>query len=47
MENTIQDLKKKLKVPGTHHVQFSELTMLQQEKEEIYQDLMDFKGKIL
>ena len=36
-----------LKVPRAHHVILSELTVLQQENEENYQELMDFKGKIL
>ena len=44
-ENTIQALKKKLKVPGTQHVQLSELTVLQKEKEKIHQDLMDLREK--
>ena len=46
-EKTIQVLKKILKVLGMQHVQLSELTVLQQEKDKIYQELMDFKGKML
>ena len=46
-ENTIQMLKQKLKVPGAQHVQYSELTVLQQEKEKIHQEMMDYKGKML
>ena len=40
-------LKKKLKVPGTKHVQSSELTILEQEKGKIHQELMDYKGRML
>ena len=46
-EKTIKFLKKKLKVPGVQHIQLSELTVLQQEKDKIYQELMEFKGKML
>ena len=46
-EKTIQVLKKKLKVTGTQHIQLYELTVLQQEKDKIYQELMEFKGKML
>ena len=46
-KKSIQVLKKKLKVPGTQQVQLYELTVLQQEKDQIYQELMEFKGKIL
>ena len=46
-EKTIQFLQKKLKVPVAQHVQLSKLTVLQQEKDKIYQELMEFKGKML
>ena len=46
-DNTIQVLKNKLKVPNTEHVQSSELFSLQEEKEKVYQELMDYKGKLL
>jgi len=46
-DNTIQVLKKKLKVPNVEHVQSSELFTLQEEKEKIYQEMMDYKGKSL
>ena len=46
-DNTIQVLKKKLKVPNTKHVQSSELFALQEEKEKVYQEMMDYKGKSL
>ena len=40
-------LKKKLEVSGAQHVQYYELTMLQQQKEKIHQEMMDYKGKML
>ena len=46
-DNTIQVLKKKLKVPNTQHVQSSELIALQEEKEKVYQEMMEYKGKLL
>ena len=46
-DNTIQLLKKKLKVPNTQHVQYLELIALQEEKEKIYQEMMEYKGKLL
>ena len=46
-DNTIQVLKKKLKVPNTQHVQYSELMIIQEEKEKVYQEMMDYKGKWL
>ena len=44
-DNTIQVLKKKLKVPNAEHVHSSELFTLQEEKEKVYQEMMDYKGK--
>ena len=35
-DNTIQVLKKKLKVPNAEHVQYSELFALKEEKEKVY-----------
>ena len=46
-DNTIQLLKKKLKVPNTQHVHSSELIALQEEKEKVYQEMMEYKGKLL
>ena len=46
-DNTIQVLNKKLKVPNAEHAQSSELLTLQEEKEKIYQEMMDYKGKSL
>ena len=46
-DNTIQVLKKKLKVSNAEHVQFSELFALQEEKEKVYQEMMDYEGKSL
>ena len=46
-DNTIQVLKKKLKVHNVEHVQSSELFTLQEEKEKVYQEMMDYKGKSL
>ena len=44
-DNTIQVLKKKLKFPNAEHVQSSELFTFQEEKEKVYQEMMDYKGK--
>jgi len=44
-DNTIQVLKKKLKVPNAEHVHTLKLFKLQEEKEKIYQEMMDYKGK--
>ena len=41
-DNTIQVLKKKLKVPNAEHAQSSKLFTLQEEKEKIYQEMMDY-----
>ena len=46
-ENTIQVLKKNIKVKRVQHVQLSELMVLQQEKEKIPQEMMDYKHKVL
>ena len=46
-DNTIQVLKKKLKVPNAEHVQYLELFTLQEEKQKFYQEMMDYKGKSL
>ena len=46
-DNTIQVLKKKLKVPNAEHVQSSELFAFQEEKQKVYQEMMDYKGKSL
>ena len=40
-------LKKKLKVPNIEHVQSSKLFALQEEKEKVYQEMMDYNGKLL
>ena len=40
-------LKKKLRVPNAEHVQSLELFALQEEKEKVYQEMMDYKGKSL
>ena len=44
-DNAFQVLKKKMKIPSTEHVQSSELLALQEEKDRIHQDMMDYKGK--
>ena len=46
-DNTIQVLEKNLKVPNTEHVQYSELFTVHEEKEKVYQEMMDYKGKLL
>ena len=45
--NTIQVLKKKLKIPNNEHAQSTELFTLQEEKDKFYQEMMDYKGKSL
>ena len=46
-DNTIQVLKKKLKIPNAEHAHFPELFTLQEEKDKFYQEMMDYKGKSL
>ena len=43
-DNALQVLKKRLKIPSTEHVQSSELLALQEEKDRIHQDMMEYKG---
>ena len=45
--NTIQVLKKKLKIPNSQHAQSPELLALQEERDKVYQEMMDYKGKKL
>ena len=45
--NTIQVLKKKLKIPSSEHAQSSELLALQEEKDKVYQEMMEYKGKTM
>ena len=40
-DNTIHVLKKKLKIPNTEHAQSPELFTLQEEKDKVYQEMMD------
>ena len=44
-DNTIQVLKKKLKIPSSEHAQSLELLALQEEKDKIHQEMMEYKGK--
>ena len=46
-DNVHQVLKKRLKIPSTEHVQSSELLPLQEEKDRIHQDMMEYKGKTI
>ena len=46
-DNTIQVLKKSLKIPNSEHAQSPELLALQEEKDKVYQEMMEFKGKIV
>ena len=46
-ENTIQLLKKKLKIPATQLNQTSELTVLEKEKDSLSQELNDRMEKLL
>ena len=44
-DNALQVLKKRLKIPGSKHVQSSELLALQEEKDKMHQEMMEHKGK--
>ena len=44
-DNTIQVLKKKLKIHNSEHAQSSKLLALQEEKDNAYQEMMEYKGK--
>ena len=44
-DNALQVLKKKLKIPGAEHFQSSELLALQEEKDKVHQEMMEYKGK--
>ena len=44
-DNALQVLKKRLKIPGSEHVQSSELLALQEEKDKIHQEMMEHKGR--
>ena len=44
-DNVLQVLKKKLKIPGSEHVQSAKLLALQEEKDKIHQEMMEYKGK--
>lgn len=46
-ENTIQSLKKKLKIPISDHPQMEELLTLQKEKYYFQQEVLNSKAKIL
>ena len=46
-DNALQVLKKKLKIPGSEHVQSSELLALQEEKDKIHQEMMEYKGRAI
>jgi hypothetical protein len=43
-ENTIQVMKKKLKIPENEHVQTTKLTTLQREKYSLQEELMNYKA---
>ena len=45
-DNALQVLKKKLKILGAEHVQSSELLALQEEKDKIHQEMMEYKGRV-
>ena len=44
-DNALQVLKKKLKIPGAEHVQSSKLLALQEEKDKVHQEMMEYKGR--
>ena len=46
-DNTIQVLKKRLKIPNSEYAQSPELLALQEEKHIVYQEMMEYKGKTL
>ena len=44
-DNALQVLKKRLKMPGSEHVQSTEFLALQEEKDKLHQEMMEYKGK--
>ena len=46
-EKTIQSLKKKLKIHITDHAQIEELSILQQKKYSLDQEVLNLKAKVL
>jgi hypothetical protein len=46
-DKLIQSLKKKLKMPATEHPQTTELVALEQEKETLHQETLDYKARVL
>ena len=46
-DKAIQVLKNKLKIPSSEHAQSSELLALQEEKDKIHQEMMEYKGKMV
>ena len=44
-DNALQVLKKKLKITGTEHVQSSEFLALQEKKDKVHQEMMEYKGR--
>ena len=45
-DNALQVLKKRLKMPGSEHVQSAELLALQEEKDKVHQEMMEYKEKL-
>lgn len=46
-ENEIQILKKKLKILATQHIQTLELMSLQDEKDTIYREMLQYKEQVV
>jgi hypothetical protein len=46
-DKLIQSLKKKLKISATEHPQTTELVSLEQEKETLRQETLDYKARVL
>ena len=44
---TIDNLKKQLKIPVTNHLQTEEILVIQKEKDILQQDVLDLKSKVL
>lgn len=45
-DNKIQILKKKLKILNTQNIQYPELVALQEERDQIYKEMLMYKEKV-
>ena len=46
-DKTIQSLKKKVNIPNSYHPQTQELLVLQKERDELQEEVLDLKVKLL